>query len=58
LPGVVGAVVSGAVLGVSGALGSDSLPSASTALTRNENSPPGIRWVIVFAGGTGEPQMQ
>ena len=56
--GVVGAVTSGAVLPLTGLLNADSLPAASTAFTRNENSLPGTRWVTVFAGGIGEPQMQ
>ena len=55
---MVGACTSGAVLPVTGLLSADSLPAVSTALTRNVHSLPGTRPVIVFAGGTGEPQMQ
>ena len=43
---------------MTGLLSADSLPAASTALTWKENSMPGTRSVIVFAGGIGEPQMQ
>ena len=56
--GVVGAVTSGAVLPVIGALSWDSLPALSTALIRNENCLPGTSPPIVLAGGFGEPQRQ
>jgi hypothetical protein len=52
---VVGGVTSGAVVPVTALLSADSLPAASTALTRNENSLPGTRPVIVFAGGFAGP---
>ena len=58
LAGVDGGVTSGAVLPVTGLLRADSLPAASTALTWKENSVPATRPVIVFCGGTGDPQMQ